>query len=114
MKALAGALVLTAGLTLVSTATASTVVVVNFETVPPEPTGPSFFGGPEQDVTDPGVATFSGGTILGFAANFPAIVFATPPNVYGTADFGGAGDLETLTITVDPSFTATEISFPIF
>jgi len=97
-------------LLLSASASAGTVVVVNFETVPPEPAGPSTFGGPAQNITVPGVATFSGGTILGFATNFPGIVYATPPNVYGTE----SGYSETLTITVDPAFAATEVSFPIF
>jgi hypothetical protein len=105
--------VVVGGLLLAASASAGPVVVVNFDTVPAEPTGPSLFGGPEQDVTVPGVATFTGGTILGFAANFPAIIYATEPNVYGTTN-GGPGYLETLTINVDPAFGATEISFPIF
>jgi hypothetical protein len=94
------------------TANAATVFV-NFETVPPEPTGPSLFGGPEQTIIVPGVATFSGGTILGDASNFPAQSFATPPNIYATAGFGGAYQ-STLTITIDGSFVANEISFPLF
>jgi hypothetical protein len=93
----------------------ATVAVVNFETVPVEPTGPPLFAsvpGP-QTIVAPGIATFTGGVILGNAASFPGIVFATPPNVYGTANFGN-GLSETLTITVDPSFPVTEVSFPIF
>jgi hypothetical protein len=94
------------------TANAATVFV-NFETVPPEPTGPSLFGGPEQTIIVPGVATFSGGTILGDASNFPAQSFATPPNIYGTIGTGGNYQ-STLTITIDPTFLANEISFPLF
>jgi hypothetical protein len=89
---------------------ADTVAVVNFDNLPQ---GPSLFGGPAQTITPvPGVATFSGGQILGDASNFPAIIFATAPNVYGT-DNGGSL-LNTLTIAVDPSFTADEISFVLF
>jgi len=62
--------VVVGGLLLAASASAGPVVVVNFETVPSLPTGPSLFGGPEQDIVVPGVATFRGGTILGFAANF--------------------------------------------
>lgn len=95
------------------TANAS-VMLVNFETVPPEPTGPSLFGvNSEQTIVVPNVATFSGGTILGDASNFPAQSFATPPNIYGT--IGGVPTLlSTLTITIDPSFLLNEISFPLF
>ena len=110
MRVLTGVILTILGLG--STTFAGPITVVNFETVPVEPTGPSLFGGPAQSVTDPGVATFSGGTILGDAADFPAIVFATPPNVYGTTN--GDGYSETLTISVNPAFAATEISFPIF
>ncbi len=56
------------------------------------------------------MATFSGGTIV--ANTFPAITYATLPNMYGTAGTADCcGYSETLTITVDPTFAATEISF---
>ena len=58
-------------------------------------------------------ATFSGGVALGFATFFPAIAFATPPNVYGTADFGNNLG-KALTIDIDPVFTTTEVSFALF
>jgi hypothetical protein len=109
----AGFVAILAGLVAASTAVAGTITVVNFETVPSLAQGPSLFGGAEQNIVVPGVATFSGGTILGDAANFPAIVYATPPNVYGTVN-GVSGYSETLTITVNPSDTVTEVSFPIF
>lgn len=111
----AGVIVATifAGLVVASTALAGTVTVVDFENVPSLAQGPSLFGGPEQDIDVPGVATFSGGTVLGDAASFPAIIYATPPNVYGTAS-GFAGYSETLTITVDPSASISEVSFPVF
>jgi hypothetical protein len=109
----AGLAAILAGLMAASTAVAGTISVVNFETVPALATGPSLFGGPTQNIIVPGVATFSGGTVLGDAANFPAIVYATSPNVYGTTD-GVAGYSETLTITINPADTVTEVSFPIF
>jgi hypothetical protein len=87
--------------------------VVNFD--PPSVSqGPSIYiavPGPQTIVTTP--ATFSGGVALGFATFFPAISFATAPNVYGTADFGN--HLSTaLTIAIDPAFTTTEVSFALF
>jgi hypothetical protein len=100
-------------LAVVTPLTATTLALVDFETVPVLAPGPSTFGGAAQTVVVPGVATFTGGTVLGFATNFPAIGFATIPNVYGTAN-GVAGYLETLTITTDPINTVTEVSFPIF
>jgi len=76
--------------------------------------GPSIYvavPGPQTIVTTP--ATFSGGVVLGFATFFPAISFATVPNVYGTADFGN-GLSNALTIGIDPTFTTTEVSFALF
>ena len=67
----------------------------------------------------PGAATFTGGVVLGFPTNFPAITYATSPNVYGTASTNivGGGDpalLPTLTIEIDPSNLVHEVSFPLF
>jgi hypothetical protein len=89
----------------------ATVAVVTFDDLP---TGPSTFGSsPAQTITTV-PAVFTGGTILGFAASFPQIVFATSPNVYGTiSGFGGAYS-EILTITVNNAFPTTEVSFPLF
>jgi hypothetical protein len=76
--------------------------------------GPSIYvavPGPQNIVTAP--ATFSGGVALGFATFFPAISFATVPNVYGTADFGNRLS-NALTIAIDPAFITTEVSFALF
>src|SRR5947209_3607863 len=73
--------------------------------------GPSIYvavAGPETIDTVP--ATFSGGVILGFATFFPAISFATAPNVYGSADFGNHLS-NSITIAIDPQFATTEVSF---
>jgi hypothetical protein len=84
--------------------------VVNFDNLP---TGPSYFSdaGPAQTIVVPGVATFTGGVILGDASFLPGLGFATPPNTYGTAGFGDPSLSSTLTISVDPSFTVGEVSF---
>jgi hypothetical protein len=89
-------------------------LLINFETVPTGLSGPSTFAaaGPAQTILVPGVATFTGGVILGSETNLPAQSFATPPNVYATAGFGD-GLSSTLTIALDAAFTATEVSFPI-
>ena len=93
---------------------ASTIpAVVNFDP-PGTPQGPSIYvavPGPQTIATTP--ATFSGGVALGFATFFPAIAFATIPNVYGTADFGNHLS-NALTIAIDPAFTTTEVSFALF
>ena len=87
--------------------------VVNFDP-PGLPQGPSIYiavPGPQTITTTP--ATFSGGVALGFATFFPAISFATAPNVYGTADFGNRLS-NSLTIAIDPAFLTTEVSFALF
>jgi hypothetical protein len=76
--------------------------------------GPSIYvavPGPQTIVTTP--ATFTGGVVLGFATFFPAISFATIPNVYGSADFGNHLS-NALTIAIDPAFVTTEVSFALF
>ena len=112
--------VLAAGLLVVAGMTSATAATsfVDFETTPNILTGPSIYvavPGPQTIVSE--AATFSGGVVLGFATFFPAIAFATAPNVYGTADFGNrlARDL---TIDINPSFSSiapvTEVSFALF
>ena len=89
------------------------VALVTFDP-PATAQGPSIFvavPGPQTIVTAP--ATFSGGVVLGFATFFPAISFATVPNVYGTADFGN-GLATSLNIAITPGFTTTEVSFALF
>ncbi len=90
------------------------LALVDFETTPDTPQGPSIFlavPGPQTIASAP--ATFSGGVMLGFATCFPAISFATAPNVYGTADFGN-GVAKQLTIDINPAFVTIEVSFARF
>jgi PEP-CTERM motif len=92
----------------------TTTALVNFETTPALSQGPSIFVAvPAPQTINTAPATFSGGVVLGLATFFPAIVFATPPNVYGTADFGN-GLARELTMTMNPAFTTTEVSFALF
>lgn len=89
------------------------VAVANFDNFP---TGPSYFSNASapQAINYPGVATFTGGVILGDASNLPGQAYATPPNAYGTAGFANdyyPGFTDLLTVTVDPTFTANEVSF---
>lgn len=110
-SAIAAALVAIAG---TGAAQASTIpAVVNFD--PPAVTqGPNIYvavPGPQTITTAP--ATFSGGVVLGFATFFPAISFASAPNVYGSADFGNHLS-RALSIAVDPAFATTEVSFALF
>lgn len=95
--------------------------IVNFETVPTIATGPSLFrnAGPAQTINVPGVATFSGGVVLGFPTNFPASPFSTPPNVYGTADpafIPGADPSlnSSLSVSIAPTFKTTTVEGLLF
>jgi PEP-CTERM motif len=87
---------------------------VDFENTPTLPQGPSIYVAvPAIQTIDATVATFGGGVVLGLATFFPAISFASSPNVYGTADFGNQL-ARTLTIDVNSSFTTTQVSFALF
>jgi hypothetical protein len=82
--------------------------------------GPSEFlnAGNMQTIPFSGVATFTGGVVLGTETNLPALSFGTVPNVYGTAlnTFIDSSFVlpDQITITINPSFTVNEISFPLF
>jgi hypothetical protein len=91
-------------------------ITVDFETTPPLPTGPGTFDDiPMQVITVPGVATFSGGVVLGnpsFIASFTNQ--GTPPNAYGTAFIGSSTLSPVLTIDLSPTITATTVTGVLF
>lgn len=103
-----------ASLALMAHPAAATTALVNFDP-PGMAQGPStYVAAGAQQTINTAPATFSGGVVLGFATFFPAISFATPPNVYGTADFG-LGLSRTLDIAVNPLFgNVNQISFALF
>lgn len=74
---------------------------VDFDSLP---VGPSLYidAGPVQTL---GFASdqiiFDGGVILGFPTSFPAVDFATEPNVYGSSNFGDPSLSDILTIEID-------------
>ena len=105
--------ILTAALALLITHSAQAATAfITFDDLPLGPmTFPEAMPSP-QTITYP-QATFSGGAILGYATYFPAQGFATAPNIYGTAWFGD-NLLETMTITINPSFPTSEVSFSLF
>ena len=95
-----------AAVLLLTGSASATVAVVNFDDLA---TGPNGFSGAAQTITTV-PAVFTGGMIFGNPAFLPQIVFATAPNVYGTASFDPLL-AETLTITVNNTFPTTELSF---
>ena len=97
-----------------SPAFAQTTAFIDFESYPNIPQGPStYIAAPAQQTITTPEATFSGGVVLGLATFFPAIAFASMPNVYGTADFGN-NLARTLTIDVHTATPTTQISFALF
>lgn len=98
----------------VAPAFAQSTAFIDFETHPVIAQGPSIYiavPGPQTIVTP--TATFSGGVVLGLATFFPAISFASSPNVYGTADFGN-GLSRTLTIDLNAANQVNQVSFALF
>jgi len=86
-------------------------LVVDFENVPPLPTGPSVWGptGPMQTIIVPGFVTITGGVVLGNPTYFPAIAYCTPPNVYGTTGGVDPSLQPLITIEIDPGFYVNEV-----
>ena len=115
-----GTAVLAFALSLAPYAQALTTAFVDFENTPSLPKQPSEFlqAGNAQTITVPGVATFTGGVVLGSETNLPALSFGTAPNVYGTAlnTFVGSSFVlpDEITITIASGFNVGEVSFPIF
>ena len=96
----------------ISTLTNPNASLVNFDDVTPNPT--MFFQAPPETITST-PATFTGGTVLGLATFFPAIVFASGQNVYGTADFGNTHS-STLSMSINSPLSniTHEVSFALF
>jgi hypothetical protein len=96
---------------------ADQVPFVDFEHTPLLPAAPSG-GTVEEDITAPGLATFKGGTVASNLNHFPAISYATAPNVYWTASQDNSGAdpsfQPAIEIDADPRLTVSEISFPLF
>lgn len=111
-----GAILAVAAFVGVSNVRAS-VAFVDFDP-PTIPQGPSLFADLSSAQTIPisGVATFSGGVVLGTETNLPALSYGTTPNVYGTDEalVPVSYSMSPITITINPSFSVQEVSFPLF
>lgn len=104
---------------LVSLQEAAFAAIVNFETVPTIATGPSLFrnAGPAQTINVPGVATFSGGVVLGFPTNFPASPFSTPRLWDGRSRFYSwcrSSLNSSLSVSIAPTFKTTTVEGLLF
>ena len=97
-----------------SVANAATLTV-DFENTPSLPTGPSILSPtlPMQTITVLDEVTFTGGVVLGNPTNFPAMSYATPPNLYATANNDSALSAN-LAITIDPSFDVDRVGGNLF
>ncbi|MEN6448862.1 MAG: PEP-CTERM sorting domain-containing protein [Thermoguttaceae bacterium] len=91
------------------------LLLVDFENTPSLPTGPHgimpYF--PMQTITVPGKVTFTGGYVLGTPTNFPAMSYASSPNLYATANNDSALS-PNLAVTTDPSFTVSHVEGILF
>jgi hypothetical protein len=95
-----------AAVLLSASSASATVAVVNFDDLT---TGPDVFSGLAQTIST-APAVFTGGMIVGNPIFLPQTVFATAPNLYGAASFD-PNLSETLTISVNNTFSTTELSF---
>lgn len=99
---------------------ADTITTIDFENTPPLATGPAVFqdAGLAETIDVPGVATITGGVVLGLAAALPGVPGVTAPNIYATASdnvvvSGGFTLPDTITIDIAPGMVATQASVPI-
>jgi hypothetical protein len=92
-------------------------ITINFETVPVIPTGPSTFAaaGATQNINVPGIATFTGGVVLGNPTSLPAFTAqGSLPNTYATANFGDATLQSSLTISLSGLINGTTVAGTLF
>ena len=77
------------------------VEVVTFDDLP---IGPSTYAaaGPAQTLSySSDQIVFNGGVVLGFPTSFPAVDFASAPNVYASSNIGDNSLSDTMTIDID-------------
>jgi hypothetical protein len=96
---------------------AAVIATIDFENDPSLATQPSTFAaaGAMQTYTSLGVFNISGGVVLGnptFLASFTA--HGTPPNAYGTSDFGDVTLLPTITLALPAAEGVTGVTGVLF
>ena len=103
-----------------ATARADTITTIDFENVPFEAAGPTLFtnAGAMQTIDIPGVATVSGGVVLGLSGNLAGNPYAIGPNLYATASDnvvgpGAFGLPDSIVINVPSGSSATQATVPV-
>jgi hypothetical protein len=96
-------------------ARATTPFLVDFDTSPPLPPGPSIYSGEAtQTINIPGKVTFSGGFVSGNPTNFPQASHASLPNLYFTTHSIDNALSPTIRIDIDPAFHVNGVSGTLF
>lgn len=101
-------------------ARADTITTIDFEMVPSGASGPMLFSdaGGMQTIAIPGVASFTGGVVLGLAASLSGNPYATAPNIYATASdnvvgVGGFSLPDSIVINIAGGTAATQATIPV-
>jgi MYXO-CTERM domain-containing protein len=101
-------------------ARADTITTVDFEKIPAGTPGPALFtnAGGVETVDVPGVASITGGVVLGLAPALAGNPWATGPNIYATASDsvvgpGGFGLSDSIVIGIAPGTYATQATVPV-
>lgn len=112
----AGASVSLALFLLIAAPARADMITINFETVPALPTGPSAFPAvAPAPLNVPGIATVSGGAVLGNPAFLPAFTAqGSRPNLYGTTNAQTMGYAPGITIDFSPSILVSSVSGTVF
>jgi hypothetical protein len=92
-------------------------ITVDFENLPSLAAQPNNFAaaGPMQTYTVPGVFSITGGVVLGnpsFLTAFPT--HGSPPNLYGTADFGDPSLRDAIELDLPAAAETTSVSLVLF
>jgi hypothetical protein len=95
-------------------------ITIDFDNIPSLAAGPELFtaAGQAQTLDASGLATISGGVVLGLASGLAGDPYATGSNIYATASDnlvgkGAFGLPNTITINIAPGMVADQASVPI-
>jgi len=101
-------------------ARADTITTIDFEAIPFGPAGPALFSdaGGVETIDVAGVASITGGVVLGLAPALSGIPYATGSNIYATASnsvvgTGGFGLPDSIVINIASGTHATQATVPV-